>query len=640
MKTFRLFILALCIVLITACKPPAKPITPPDGANNIPADPAPQPEEEEEIPVGKTITVTSTADSGPGTLRQALQNAQAGDTILFDPAVFPPDAPASILVMLELPHIRAAYLTIDASNAGVVLDGSQSEGWAAMQIVSAEGVKVMGLQFTNFSGPGISISGGSTRLIIGGDRNVGIGPFGQGNLFKHSASGVDICGYGTTDISIVGNLIGTDLNASADLGNWGIGISIYDSAQDITIGPDNIIAFNRDGIKTSTQIGEAITITQNQIFSNASHQIWIANLPQGLPSPNIYDFNLVAGTMSGSTCPNCTVEIFSDSSDGGGIFEGSLGADNNGNFFFNKGSAFAGPNLTLTATDLTGNTSPFSVPVSGPGRTVMLQLENDFPIVPVVHKPFDQLAYNHIGVWYEAHDKFWDTNFTYSHGFKRMRIGSLMGEGQWFGSLINEETLSPDVDRTISEYADAGVEIVLILAGGAGLQIPDVDGFQTEADFEQYLAYVNFVVSHFRGRIDAYEILNEPGYLQPEVYATVVERTVPVIRAADPDAKIIIPALHGPWEDGYPGYGEFQRFHMDVPYLNELSGLVWSIRSMGYHGTHCMTISPAILIIRTIRILFKALKIWQQIMGLPGNIMLTKYYGQPWTSQIGLTVPP
>ena len=42
---------------------------------------------------GETLIVNSTADAGPGTLRQALLEAQSGDTITFDPAVFPPAAP-------------------------------------------------------------------------------------------------------------------------------------------------------------------------------------------------------------------------------------------------------------------------------------------------------------------------------------------------------------------------------------------------------------------------------------------------------------------------------------------------------------------------------------------------------------------
>ena len=60
---------------------------------------------------------------------------------------------------------------------------------------------------------------------------------------------------------------------------------------------------------------------------------------------------------------------------------------------------------------------------------------------------------------------------------------------------------------------------------------------------------------------------------------------MPVIRAADPDAKIIIVALHGPWEDGYPGYGEFQRFHMDVDYLNRVirAGVVDQVDGISWH---------------------------------------------------------
>jgi hypothetical protein len=39
-------------------------------------------------PQRETILVTSLADRGPGTLRQALLDAQPGDVITFDPAIF------------------------------------------------------------------------------------------------------------------------------------------------------------------------------------------------------------------------------------------------------------------------------------------------------------------------------------------------------------------------------------------------------------------------------------------------------------------------------------------------------------------------------------------------------------------------
>ncbi|HRJ40706.1 MAG TPA: right-handed parallel beta-helix repeat-containing protein, partial [Caldilineaceae bacterium] len=73
-----------------------------------------------------TITVTSPADSGAGTLRQAILDAQSGDTILFDAAVFPPTNPATIaLTSGGLPNLSQGGVTIDASNAGVILDGGQ-----------------------------------------------------------------------------------------------------------------------------------------------------------------------------------------------------------------------------------------------------------------------------------------------------------------------------------------------------------------------------------------------------------------------------------------------------------------------------------------------------------------------------------
>ena len=47
---------------------------------------------------GETFIVTTDADNGPGTLRQALQDAQSGDSITFDVTVFPPDNPNTIFL--------------------------------------------------------------------------------------------------------------------------------------------------------------------------------------------------------------------------------------------------------------------------------------------------------------------------------------------------------------------------------------------------------------------------------------------------------------------------------------------------------------------------------------------------------------
>ncbi len=72
-----------------------------------------------------TIIVTSTEDSGPGSFREALMNARAGTTIRFDPDVFPLNDPQTIYLVEELPVIDRGNIVIDASNAGVILDGSR-----------------------------------------------------------------------------------------------------------------------------------------------------------------------------------------------------------------------------------------------------------------------------------------------------------------------------------------------------------------------------------------------------------------------------------------------------------------------------------------------------------------------------------
>src|SRR5574342_1253563 len=97
-------VLPICwifLLVLTACAPRPTPTLAPPTETAVPPTSTPQ---------GRTLLVTSPADSGPGTLRQALQDAQSGDTITFDPAVFPPDAPETIAVTSGLPQITQSQL--------------------------------------------------------------------------------------------------------------------------------------------------------------------------------------------------------------------------------------------------------------------------------------------------------------------------------------------------------------------------------------------------------------------------------------------------------------------------------------------------------------------------------------------------
>jgi hypothetical protein len=69
-------------------------------------------------------TVTSTADSGAGSLRACMAQLGAGDVITFDTTIFPPGNPQTITLDNPLPEVVTDNVTIDGSNAGVVLDGS------------------------------------------------------------------------------------------------------------------------------------------------------------------------------------------------------------------------------------------------------------------------------------------------------------------------------------------------------------------------------------------------------------------------------------------------------------------------------------------------------------------------------------
>jgi hypothetical protein len=435
---------------------------------------------------------------GLGTFRQALVEAQIADTIIFDPTVFPPDAPEAIPLTSDLPPITQGYLTIDASNAGVILDGSAVGGDMDPGLnIQADGLKVHGMQIVGFSGCGIELRGqGNT---IGGNRETGSGPLGQGNLLSGNHSGVCLFD-GANSNTVTGNLIGTDAtgmnawgnqrdgviindghdNLIADnviSGNGGTGVTvcctsnsahnvirdnligvgsdgqtpipnyvngvwISDGANHNTIGPDNVIANTKyaDGIIIRGGLSPGNTITGNSIYGNLTSGIafWNENMEM-LRVPAIATWDLTAGVISGVACPDCLVQIYSDEDNEGRVFEGQVTADEKGVFSFVKGSPLTGPHLTATATDASGATSMFSVPTAG-SQSVPLQTGNTKPLSRIETLNASQLPDNRIGFFVQAQD--WvdsgmvDATFLNRIGVKRAR--GQMNDGDSYG--VNWDT--------------------------------------------------------------------------------------------------------------------------------------------------------------------------------------------------------
>ncbi|MGB3220953.1 MAG: hypothetical protein WBD79_26425, partial [Anaerolineae bacterium] len=165
-----------------------------------------------------TITVTSRSDSGAGSLRQALLTAQAGDTIRFDPVVFPPSNPMTITILSALPQITQDHLTIDASNAGVILDGFNAPAGTSGFYVTSDNNVIKGLQIVRFKGDGIGLAYGASGNQIGGDWQVGEALRGEGNILTlNGEDGIDISGADSMNNRVTGNLIGLDSNGTLDL---------------------------------------------------------------------------------------------------------------------------------------------------------------------------------------------------------------------------------------------------------------------------------------------------------------------------------------------------------------------------------------------------------------------------------------
>jgi len=307
----------------------------------------------------KEIVVTSTADSGPGTLRAALQQARRGDTVTFDPTVFPTSAPASIYLKSALPYIWQGNLTIDGSNAGVIVDGSKMQGdWMAGLQVDSNGNTIQGLQIVNFRDLGLALIGGASNNVIGGDRSIGSGQLGQGNLVSNNGIGIDLCDKASFN-TITSNLVGTDVDGESPRGNTGQGIWIEKGCSHNTIGPNNVIAYNGwYGIEISGPRACCNTISQNSVYGNSDGQILLRDGGNTqLASPDILDFNQTLGTVTGRACAQCKVEVFSGSEEGAEFYEGETVASVDGSFSLSKGVALVGSSISVTATDPEGNTS-------------------------------------------------------------------------------------------------------------------------------------------------------------------------------------------------------------------------------------------------------------------------------------------
>jgi parallel beta-helix repeat protein len=262
-----------------------------------------------------SCVVTSTADSGAGTLRDCLGRASGGTTITFDPVVFPPSHPTTITPLSLLPDLLQGNVTIDASNAGVVLDGSGMPPSTRGLAIGSSGNIIMGLQIVRFPSDGIILFGPGIKEgnLIGGSRNRGHGPLGEGNLISgNGGNGINISDPRVTNTTIAGNFIGTDITGTAAMGNQGDGIFVYDSTNNRIGGsrPEerNVISGNSFyGIEVIGSGSAGNSISGNYLGVDASGSKELSNRWTAVGLERGANANLVQGNVIVSTSRTCIV---------------------------------------------------------------------------------------------------------------------------------------------------------------------------------------------------------------------------------------------------------------------------------------------------------------------------------------------
>lgn len=132
----------------------------------------------------------------------------------------------------------------------------------------------------------------------------------------------------------------------------------------------------------------------------------------------------------------------------------------------------------------------------------------------------------------------------------------------------SEHHVYPEQDRAITALNDNGINVMHTIVfwdpespSFKQEEKQDYSRFKTEDEIQRYLNYVQFIVGHFQGKIEYYEILNEPNarkgtqqYVESNDYINLARRVIPIIRQEDPEAKIVVgatTALHDPRDHEY-----------------------------------------------------------------------------------------
>ena len=241
---------------------------------------------------------------------------------------------------------------------------------------------------------------------------------------------------------------------------------------------------------------------------------------------------------------------------------------------------------------------------------VVIQEGNTFPQTKIQPKKSNQLEDNGIG----GDVGNWITDPSVYHdllhhiedlGLKWVRTNFWSPNPlNWQEVLVapRQHRIPPDCDDFITALADRGIKIVLTLSAGAGLDSEEHQWwgtaghgllgdrepewwFKTPAQRVQFADYARFMARHFKGRVQYYEIWNEPtehvggdprAPIAMSDYLEVVSQVAPIIRDIDPGAKIVVGALGR--------FNEWERDWLRRVLSSDVSGWVDAVSWHPFYG--------------------------------------------------------
>lgn len=352
------------------------------------------------LAVGQVFTVVNTNDSGAGSLREAINQANlaatTGDTIEFAITnLATVIAPASALPEITDPVVIDGYTqpgaavntSLSAFNGTVLvrIAGASAGTGANGLTITTSNCIVRGLMVTGFTGTGadgieISGPGGNTieGCLIGIDAastdqgNAANGVFISGSpnniiggstaatrnvISGNQSDGVEINGAGATGNQVLGNLIGTALSGATAVANSADGVLVSGAGGNIigsaTAGAGNLISGNAsDGIELTGLATTNTTVLGNRIGTEATGGSALANSVHGVNINTSSRSNVIGGVLAGFANT-----IAFNGQDGVNIAAAAANTNNviRGNSIFSNGTTTGELGIDLGAANVTAN---------------------------------------------------------------------------------------------------------------------------------------------------------------------------------------------------------------------------------------------------------------------------------------------